>query len=247
MTQTTEGEITGISSMATRQVLAELADAYRLRSGQRVAIESVGGVDAARRVEAGEAFDFVVLADNAIEALGTAGCVDPASRIQLATSGVAIAVKRGARHPDVGSEAALRDAALAARSIGYSTGPSGKHLAQLFERWGIAETIASRLVQASPGVPVAELVAGGAAELGFQQLSELIGAAGIEVIGPLPAEIQALTVFSAAVCTASTRPTSAKALLSFLASTEADATKRRHGMEPADVHARPGPPGQSGA
>jgi len=239
MKRTTDGEISGISSMATKHVLADLADAYRLRSGQRVAIESVGGVDAARRIEAGEPFDFVVLADHAIEALAAAGRVDPASRIDLARSGVAVAVKRDGRRPDIGNAAAVRDAVLAARSVGYSTGPSGKHLAQLFQRWGIAEAIAPRLVQAPPGVPVAELVALGDAELGFQQLSELIGDARIEVLGPLPPEIQALTVFSAAVCCASTRAEEASALLSFLASTEAEAAKRRHGMEPADGRARP--------
>ncbi len=227
--------ITGISSMATRQVLGDLAEAYRLRSGQGVAIESVGGLDAARRVDAGEHFDFVVLADDAIDALAAAGRVDPASRIDLAQSGVAIAMKRGSPRPDIGTEAAVRDAVLAARSVGYSTGPSGKHLARLLQRWAIAEAIAPRLVQASPGVPVAELVAGGEAELGLQQLSELIGDSRIEVVGPLPPEIQVLTVFAAAVCTASIRARDAKAVLSFLASGEAAAAKRRHGMEPADT------------
>jgi molybdate transport system substrate-binding protein len=229
--------ITGISSMATRQVLADLADAYRLRCGQPVAIESVGGVDAARRVEAGERFDFVVLADSAIDALTAARRVDPDGRIDFAHSGVAIAVKRGARRPDLGNETAVRDAVLAARSVGYSTGPSGKHLARLFQRWGIAQTIAPRLVQASPGVPVAELVAVGDAELGFQQLSELIDDSRIDVVGPLPPEIQGRTVFSAVVCTASIRAEATKALLSFLASSEADVAKRRHGMEPARGHA----------
>jgi molybdate transport system substrate-binding protein len=231
--QTIGDEITGISSMATRQMLAELADAYQRQSGQRVAIESVGGVDAARRVEAGEPFDFVVLAANAVDRLAAAGRIDGSSRIDLARSGVAIAVKAGTPRPDIGNESAVKQAVLAARSIGYSTGPSGAHLVRLFERWGIAETIAPRIVQPPPGVPVGTLVAGGEVELGFQQLSELMHLPGIDVIGSLPSEIQAVTVFSAAVCTASTRPESAKALLSFLASTEADAAKRRHGMEPA--------------
>jgi len=103
----------------------------------------------------------------------------------------------------------------------------------LFERWGIADEIAPRIVQAPPGIPVGTLVARGDVELGFQQLSELMHLPGIDVIGPLPAEIQVVTVFSAAVCTASNCPAAAKALLAFLASPEADAAKRRHGMEPA--------------
>jgi molybdate transport system substrate-binding protein len=229
----TVDRITGISSMAMRHVLAELCDAYERQSGQPVAVASVGGVDAARRVEGGEAFDFVVLAADVIERLAAGGRVDPASRTDLARSGVAMAVTAGATRPDVASESAVRDAVLRARSIGYSTGPSGAHLMRLFERWGIADTLAPRIVQASPGLPVGTLVARGEVELGFQQLSELLHVEGIDVVGPLPPKIQVETAFSAAVCTASSRPAAARALLSFLASPETVATKRRHGMEPA--------------
>jgi molybdate transport system substrate-binding protein len=229
----TRNVITGISSMAMRNVLAELSDAYEQQSGQPVSVVSVGGVDAARRVDDGEAFDFVVLAANVIEQLAAGGRVDVGSRTDLARSAVAIEVAAGATRPDVSSESAIRDAVLRARSIGYSTGPSGAHLVRLFERWGIAHAIAPRIVQASPGFPVGTLVAHGDVELGFQQLSELMHLPGIDVIGLLPPEIQVETVFSAAVCTASNCPAAAKAWLSFLASPETDAAKRRHGMEPA--------------
>lgn len=225
--------ISGISSMATRQVLAELAAAYTARTGEQVAIESVGGVDAARRVQAGEAFDLVVLASNAIDALQAAGRVLPGSKLDLVRSGVAIAVRRGAAQPDIATEAAVRQAVRAARSISYSTGPSGVHLAGLFQRWGIADEIAPRIVQAPPGVPVGSLVARGEVELGFQQLSELMHLEGIEVLGPLPPAIQILTTFSAAVCTSAAQPEAARRLLAFMASPEADETKRRHGMQPA--------------
>ena len=226
--------ITGISSMAMRHVLAELADAYEKQSGQPIDIVAVGGVDAARRVGDGEAFDFVVLAADAIERLAAGGRVDAGSRIDLVRSAVAMAVAAGASRPDVSTEAAVRDAVLHARSIGYSTGPSGAHLVRLFERWGIVDTIAPRIVQAPAGIPVGALVARGDVELGFQQLGELMHLPGIDVIGLLPPEIQVATVFSAAICTASSAPPAAtKALLSFLASPEADAVKVRHGMEPA--------------
>lgn len=225
--------ITGISSMAMRCVLTELASAYEQRSQQRVAIVSMGGVEAARRVKDGEQFDFVVLAADAIERLASGGRVDPGSRTDLARSGMAMAVAAGAPRPDVGSEATIRDAFLRARSIGCSTGPSGAHLARLFERWGIADAIAQRLVQAPPGIPVGTLVARGDVELGFQQLSELMHLPGIDVIAMLPPEIQVVTVFSAAVCTASDGHAPAHALLAFLASPEANAVKHRHGMEPA--------------
>jgi molybdate transport system substrate-binding protein len=225
--------ITGISSMAMRQVLTELADAYEQRSRQRVAIVSVGGVEAARRVDDGEAFDFVVLVAEVIEQLASNGRVDPGSRTDLARSAVAIAVVAGATRPDVSGESAIRDAVLRARSIGYSTGPSGAHLVRVFERWGIADVIAPRIIQAPPGIPVGTLVARGDVELGFQQLSELLHLPGVDVIGLLPPEIQVVTVFSAAVCAASKRDAAAHALLAFLASPQADAAKRRHGMEPA--------------
>jgi molybdate transport system substrate-binding protein len=227
------GRITGISSMAMRHVLTELSDAYERRSGQAVAIVSAGGVDAARRVADGEAFDFVVLAANAIEKLAADGRVDPESRTDLARSPVAIAVAAGATRPDVCSEPAIRDAVLRARSIGYSTGPSGEHLVGLFKRWGIADLSAPRIVQAPPGVPVATLVARGDVELCFQQLSELMDVPAVDVIGLLPPEIQLTTVFAVAVCRTSSCPVDAAALLSFLASSEAAAAKRRHGMEPA--------------
>lgn len=225
--------ITGISSMAMRHVLAELVDDYQQRSGEPVAVVSAGGVDAARRVGDGEAFDFVVLAADAIEQLAASGRVDAGSRMDLARSAVAMAVAAGATRRDASTESAVRDAVLRARSIGYSTGPSGAHLVRLFERWGIADVVAPRVVQASPGVSVGTLVARGEVELGFQQLSEFIHLSGIDIVGLLPPQIQAATVFSAAVCTASNRPGAARALLSFLASSQADAAKRRHGMEPA--------------
>lgn len=225
--------ITMISSMATRQVLAELADAYERASGQAVAIESVGGVDAARRVREGEAFDLVTLASNVIDQLTAEGHLLAGSRVDIARSGVAVAIRAGAARPDIAGEDALRQAVVAARTIGYSTGPSGTHLQKLFERWGLAQAIAARTVQARPGVPVGTLVASGEVELGFQQLSELIDLPGIEVLGPLPPGTQVLTVFCGGVTRVSTRADAARAVLAFMASAAGDAVKRRRGMEPA--------------
>ncbi|MEJ6023668.1 substrate-binding domain-containing protein [Ramlibacter sp. PS4R-6] len=223
--------IRGISSMATRQLLGELAAMYGKLSGVESRIESVGGVDAAKRVQADEPFDVVVLASDAIDKLQQAGKL-AGSRVDLVRSGVGIAVKAGSPQPDVSSEAALKRAVLAAPTIGYSTGPSGTALLKLFERWGLAD-IQSKLVQASPGIPVGSLVADGKAALGFQQLSELIHQPGIELLGAMPAGAEINTVFSGAVCATSTQPAAARELLLFMASPPTADAKRRQGMEPA--------------
>ncbi|TCP20391.1 extracellular solute-binding protein [Simplicispira metamorpha] len=224
--------VRGISSMATRQVLAELVDGFAQQSGTHVAIESVGGVDAAKRVQAGEAFDVVILASDAIARLLAAGQLLPGSQVDWVQSGVAVAVPAGAPLPDLRTEDAVRQAVLAAPSISLSTGPSGVALSQLFARWGIADQIAPRMVQAPPGVPVGALVARGEVALGFQQLSELLHVPGITIAGPLPAAIQITTTFSAGVGAQSPQAEAARALLAYLASPQAADAKRRQGMAP---------------
>ena len=221
-----------ISSMATRQLLADLVSQYRKDMMPEIHVESVGGVDAARRVQAGESFDIVALASNAIDQLTEAGRIAPGSRVDVVKSGVAIAVRAGAPRPDISSEEAVRHAVLAARSVSYSTGPSGVQLAKLFERWGIAGQISDRIVQAPPGVPVGQLVADGQVELGFQQLSEMMNLPGIEVLGPMPPAIQIITTFSAGLSVTSGQPEAVRALLAFMVSPEVDEIKRRNGMEP---------------
>ena len=217
--------------MATRHVLVEAGGAYAQATGRAVDVLAIGGVDAARRVQEGEAFDFVVLAADVIARLAAAGRVrDPRD---LARSEIAVAVARGAQPPDIESEGALREAVLAARGVGYSSGPSGAHLAQLFDRWGIASAIASRLVQAPPGTPVATLIARGDVALGFQQRSELLGMPGIDIVGPLPASVRCTTIFTGAVCTAAPQPAAASAFLAYVGSAAVDDTLRRHGMQPA--------------
>jgi molybdate transport system substrate-binding protein len=225
--------ITGISSMATKKVLADLCAPYQQRSGHTVAIESVGGVDAAKRVEGGEVFDAVFLAANAIDKLIAAGRVVAGSRVDLVRSGVSVAVRAGAKRPDISTEEAVKQAVRAAKTLSYSTGPSGVHLVKLFERWGLFDEIKPRIVQAPPGVPVGSLVAKGEVELGFQQLSELMFLQGIDVIGPLPGAIQIITVFSGALCADASQPAAARDMLAFMASPAAAEIKRRNGMEPA--------------
>ena len=225
--------LTGISSMATRQLLNDLLEMYERRAGVAVAMESVGGVDALKRVEAGEQFDVVVLASDAIDKLIAAARVVAGSKVDVARSGVAIAVRAGGARPVVDSEAALREAVRSARTVGYSTGPSGVQLAKLFERWGIAAEIKDRIVQATPGISVGSLIAKGDVELGFQQLSEMLHVEGIDILGPLPPAVQIVTVFSAGLCAASRERDATRALLEFFGSRAADEAKQRQGMNPA--------------
>jgi molybdate transport system substrate-binding protein len=222
-----------ISSMATRQILTDLIGSYEQRTGGRVTIKSTGGVDAARTVRAGEPIDVIVLASNVMEQLEAEGYVGSGSRVDFSRSGIAMAVRADAQWPSISNEESVKQALLKACKVCYSTGPSGDHLTQLWERWGILGTISERAIQAPPGVPVATLVARGDADLGFQQLSELLHFPGIHIVGPLPSEIQATTVFSVGVSSSSSRVESARGLVAFLNSPEADAVKRKHGMDPA--------------
>ena len=222
-----------ISSMATREILADLIVRYQTSTSRTVEAEAGGGVDVARRVQEGESFDVVVLAATAIDQLIAAGKLLAGSRVDLVKSGVSIAVRTGAPVPDVSTEDAVRQAVMAARTISYSTGPSGVYLLKLFERWGMLDAIKPRIVQAPPGVPVGSLVAKGEVALGFQQLSELINLSGITVVGPLPPAIQTITTFSAAVCATSLKAGLAASLIAFMAAPEAACAKRKQGMEPA--------------
>jgi molybdate transport system substrate-binding protein len=223
--------VKGISSMATRQLLAELADAYRNATGQAVAIESVGGVDAARRIRAGEAFDFAVLASDALGQLETDGSLVAGSLIAIVESPMAMAVRAGKALPEALDEAAVRAAMAGASSIGISTGPSGAHVLALARDWGLEDQVKPRIVQAKPGIPVAKLLADGEVEIGFQQLSEMLGAPGIEV-ALLPEPLQPKTVFAAGLCKAAAHGEAARAFISYLVSAETADTKRRHGMTP---------------
>jgi molybdate transport system substrate-binding protein len=220
--------------MATKALLAKLCAAYAERSSQSVEVESVGGVDAAKRVQAGEALDLVLLASDAIERLIASGHLLPGSRVDWVRSPVAVAVPAAGTAPDISTPAALKAALLAAPSISYSTGPSGNYLAKLFEQWGIAQAMQSKLIVPPPGQPVGSLVASGQVALGFQQLSEMLGVPGITVVGNLPEGAAFITTFSAGIPTglAPERVKAVQAFLNFLNTPETAATKLGQGMNP---------------
>ncbi|HEV2703920.1 MAG TPA: substrate-binding domain-containing protein [Steroidobacteraceae bacterium] len=221
-----------LSSMAAREVLAELIRGFTAETGQAVTAEAVGGVEVAKRMQSGDDADVVVLADSAIDKLIAAKALRP-GRVDLVRSGVAIAVRSGAVRPDIGTEAAVKAAVLAADSLSFSTGPSGVYLESLFGRWGILENVRPRIVVPPPGIPVGSLVAEGQAALGFQQLSELLNLPGIEVLGPLPAAIQTITTFSAGTSVRCAQPQLAAQLLNYMCRPAASAVKQRYGLDPA--------------
>jgi molybdate transport system substrate-binding protein len=220
--------------MATKALLTDLTQAYQAQTGVEVQVESVGGVDAAKRVQAGEAFDVVLLGSDAIDRLLASGHLQANSRVDWVRSPIAVAVQEGAPKLEIHNEASLKAAVLAAASLSFSTGPSGVYLEKLFQRWGIAEQIKSRIVVAPPGVPVGLLVANGQAALGFQQLSELISQPGIEVLGTLPADVAYITTFSAGIsqviASNAERVAAVQLFMQFLASAQVEDLKRKQGM-----------------
>ena len=193
--------------------------------------EWVGIADIRKRMQAGEAADAVIGSAALVDELIAGGSLQRGSRVDLVKSGAGVAVRKGAPRPDISSTAKLYDALRKAKSIVYSSGPSGLYLAELFRKNGLAAELKDRLRQAPPGTLVGELVARGEAEICFQQMPELLQVQGIDVVGPLPADIQVVTVFSGGVPAKSTDPAGARALFELLRSDAAQPVIRRYGME----------------
>jgi molybdate transport system substrate-binding protein len=225
-------ELKVLSTQATEQAYRELVPQFEQASGHKVTTVFTGTLDANKRLAAGETYDLLVMSSASIDEHIKGGKVVPGSRVDVAKSGVAIAVRAGAPKPDIGTTEALKKALLAARSIGYSTGPSGNYVVALFQRMGIAEEVKPKLRQTPTGVFVASIIASGEAELGFQQVSELIAAPGVDYVGPLPADIQHMMVFSSGIAVGAKEADAAKALVKFLTAPAAAAAFKKRGMEP---------------
>lgn len=218
-----------LSSMATKHILADLAAEWSRGAGVRVDLVSIGGVDAARRVRAGEVFDVVVLAREAIQQLSADGFVIAASVADFACSPSAIAVRQGVGGTAPRNAQDMQALLSAAKTIGISTGPSGKAVRGLLQHWGLLSP-SREVVEALPGVPVARLVAAGDADVGIQQLSELLGAPGIDILGVVPDDVLPVTVFSMGLCAKVQSRAAAEALLRALSGDTVRATLERHGM-----------------
>ncbi len=184
------------------------------------------------RLQHGEAVDVVIVADDALNELIAGGVVVRDSRVQLARSAIGMAVRAGAPKPDIRSVDALRQTLLQAKSIAYSASVSGDYLSkELFQRLGVADQIRGKC-QRIERERVGAVVARGDAEIGFQQISELLPISGIDIVGPLPPEVQRLTVFSAGVVTGASHPDAARAFINYLASKAAVRIIAKTGMEP---------------
>lgn len=219
-----------MASAAFREAYLELVPQFERASRHTVETLWVPSVQMMSRLKSGEPVDLVILSAASLDELMKAGII--ATRYDLAKSGVGVAVRAGAPKPDISSGEALKRAVLAAKSIVYSTGPSGIYLAGLFERMGIAEQVNSKLKKVQ-GEPAGASVARGEAEIGFQQVSELLPVPGIDFVGPLPPDVQQITTFSAGLHVGAKEPDAAKALVKFLTAPAAAPVIRKKGMEPA--------------
>lgn len=229
---TNSSEIHVLSSLATREAYLELTPQFERDSGHKISTTWAGTVDIKKRIATGEVFDLIIASSTLIDELIGQGKVK-GGRVDLAKTGIGVAVRAGAPKPDISSGAALKQAVLAARSIGFSTGPSGVYLLGLFERLGIAQQVKAKTRQVPSGQTVAPIVASGEAEIGFQQVSELVHAPGIDYLGPLPPDAQYVTVFSAGIHAQAPNPGAASELLNVLTSKKARQTFQRHGLEVA--------------
>jgi molybdate transport system substrate-binding protein len=219
-----------MSSLALKAACRELLPSFERATGRTVLAQFVGGVEIGKRLRAGDPSELVIMASAAIDEFAKQGLVAQGSRVDLVRSKIGMAVRAGAARPDISSAEAFRHALERATSIAYSTGPSGVYLVDVFARWGISP---AKLRQSPPGVPAGDFVARGEAELGFQQISELLPVEGIDYVGPLPDELQLVTIFSAGTNLRAEDPEAARELTRFLTAPHAAPVLARCGLEPA--------------
>ena len=221
-------EIKVLSSIATKEAYNVLVPQFERASGQTVSTTWAGTVDIVKRMAAGEVHDLIMVSSTEMDELIKQGKVAADSRVDIAKSGIGVAVRAGAPRPDISSGAALKQTLLAAKTVGYTSGPSGVYMAGLIERMGIAAEIKPKFRSVPSG---GTIVASGECEIGFQQVSELVHIKGIDYIGPLPAEVQRITVFASGVHAGAKNPDGAKALVRFLTAPAADGTIKATGLE----------------
>jgi molybdate transport system substrate-binding protein len=206
---------------------------FEKASGHKVKTFFSGTVNVQKKLADGEPYDLILMAGPAIDEQIKLGKAVAGSRADLAKSGTGLAVRKGAPKPDISSADALKKTLLTAKSIGYSTGPSGLYMLSVFEKLGIADQVKGKLKQTPSGVFVGTLIANGDTEVGFQQISELVHFAGIDYVGPLPGELERMTMFSTGIHSGAKQADAARALVRFLTARAAAPVIRKHGLEAA--------------
>src|SRR4051812_13447062 len=225
-------EVSVISTQATEEAYKELVAQFEKATGHKVTTFFSGTLNVQKRLAEGEPYDLIIMAGPAIDEQIKLGKAVAGSRVDFAQSGTGLAVRKGAPKPDISSPEALKRTLLSAKSIGYSTGPSGLYMLSVFEKMGIAEQVKGKLKQTPSGVFVGTLIANGDAEIGFQQISELVHFAGIDFVGPLPGDLQKMTMFSSGIHTGAKQADAARALVKHITSPSAASVIRKHGLEP---------------
>lgn len=226
-------EVTVLASGAVNEIVTELLPAFQKASGHKLVITWSGTAKIKQQIAGDETYDLVIVGAPVIDGFIKDGKVKPGTRVDLVRSGVGVAVKKGAPKPDISSAAALKKTLLNARSVAYSTGPSGVYVLKMFDKLGIAAEMKTKSIQTVSGTRVGDYLGRGEAEIGFQQIAELIHETGSDYVGPLPPEIQNITIFSSGIHTAAKQPDAAKMFQAFLASPEAVPVIKKNGMDPA--------------
>ena len=216
-----------------KSLMLDVVPAFERISGTKIVITWGSTNGLLKDLEGGAGGDLAILTAEAIDDLISRGKVVAGGRVDLARSGIGVAVRKGAKRPDIASPEAFKRALLAAKSVAHSkSGMSGIYFPTVLARLGIADVMKAKIVIPDPGTPIGEVVANGDAEIGIQQISELLPVAGIDIVGPLPAALQKITTFSAGVLTAAKEPDVATALVKFVAAESLRLLKQK-GLEPA--------------
>ena len=231
---TMAAELKVLTTPALTEVWHELAPKFEA-TGHKLTITYAASGAIAKRVTDGEAADLLVSTPAGIDSLIKGGKVTDGTNASIASSGMGVAVLKGAPKPDISTPEAFRRALLAAKAVAYtdpaSGGASGTHMVKVLERLGIANEVNAK-AKLGRGIPVATFVVKGEADIAIQQLPELTHVEGAEVVGPLPGDLQNITTFAAGIPSASTQADAAKALIRFLQTPESAAVIRKHGLDP---------------
>lgn len=225
-------EIVVYSTTSMKEALIDLVPEFERESHHRVKMNYAGGSELSKRIQGGLSGDLYLGPDEFSEPLIKQGALQAGSRIALVISRTGLAVRAGAPKLDISTPDKLKAALLAAGKVSYSTGASGIHFVSVLKQLGIADAVAAKRVAAQPGELVGAVVARGAADIGVQQISELLPVQGIQILDPLPKEFQQPLVYGATAFTNSAQFTSARAFVNFLRTEHARVVLRKKGFEP---------------